>query len=393
MSVNEDNNNSKANNTKIKSQVYFSPYVHKKMATGNLFTEPRKIPILSDSFSKNKTRQKISNQNIPKNIINNQTQESFRKSSKFLSQTNDKSYQTNRDTPTSYSKINSKLYLKKNAIPNLSSFNDNNSKASTTQMASNSNMNTEVNNSRNNKLYKNKATNAKFNIGKNNSNYYKESSYNLKKSSGSATNLFGNSNNLIKKAKTKQKHNSDFSNININQIGYIISTTGNSSKPFLSPQSGPGQKIFFLKNDKNKMKEKYIQNISKDSVKIIPTQTNEQININNLDDKNKNGIQYLLRNTYNDVKIYPTTFLNNKIIYQTENNSNLNTNINSCNISLNFHKNKSEKIIGGVDAKNNSLNINSKYENAGTIEEVHFLYVTTIQNGKNLISKLDKFNN
>ena len=153
MSVNEDNNNSKANNTKIKSQVYFSPYVHKKMATGNLFTEPRKIPILSDSFSKNKTRQKISNQNIPKNIINNQTQESFRKSSKFLSQTNDKSYQTNRDSPTSYTKINSKLYLKKNAITNLSSFNDNNSKASTTQMASNSNMNTEVNNSRNNKLY------------------------------------------------------------------------------------------------------------------------------------------------------------------------------------------------------------------------------------------------
>ena len=27
-------------------------------------------------------------------------------------------------------------------------------------------------------------------------------------------------------------------------------------------------------------------------------------------------MQYLLRNTYNNVKIYPTTVLNNKIIYQ-----------------------------------------------------------------------------
>ena len=35
----------------------------------------------------------------------------------------------------------------------------------------------------------------------------------------------------------------------------------------------------------------------------------------NLDDQNK-SVQYLLRNTYNNVKIYPTTVLNNKIIYQ-----------------------------------------------------------------------------
>lgn len=40
----------------------------------------------------------------------------------------------------------------------------------------------------------------------------------------------------------------------------------------------------------------------------------EDLNLN-LDDQNK-SVQYLLRNTYNNVKIYPTTVLNNKIIYQ-----------------------------------------------------------------------------
>ena len=390
MLVNEDNNNSKLNHTKMKSQIYFSPAAHKKKVIGNLYTEPRKIPILSEPSSKNKSRQKMSNPNIPKNIINIDPQECLGKSSKLLEEMNNKSYQATKINmpPQSFKKINSKLYLKKNVIPNLSSFNENNINSTTTQMASNSNTNTEVNNSRNSKLYKNRPTNIKYNKEKNNSNYNKEPSYNLKKSAGSATDLFGN-NNFIKKTKTKPKHSSDFNNININKIGYIISTTGKNNKPFLSPQNGPGQKIIFLKNETNKLKDKYTHNINKEPLKILPTQTNEQININNLDDKNKNGIQYLLRNTYNNVKIYPTTFLNNKIIYQTENNSNLNTNLNSCNSTLHFYKNKSEKIINNDETQKNTIK-NSKNENARTIEEVHFLYVSTIQNGKNLISKWDK---
>ena len=72
-------------------------------------------------------------------------------------------------------------------------------------------------------------------------------------------------------------------------------------------------------------------------MQVIHAQGNEQINNNNLDNK-KNEIQYLLRNTFNNVKIYPTTFLNNKIIYKTENNNNMDN-----NNKLKLTKNKSEK--------------------------------------------------
>ena len=401
MSVNDNANNSRSNNSKIKSPspIYFSPYAHKKKPIGNLYTEPRKIPIQSESSSKNKTKPKISNPSlIKKNIINIEPQDCFRKSSKYI-QMNDKSCQNKKnDVPQSYKKINSKLYLKKNIIPNLSSFNEINlnSNSGTTQLGTNSNMNTEANNSRN-KLYKNKPGNMKYGIVKNNSSNYtsmKDSSTHiLKKSSGSATELFGN--NVIKKTKTKQKNCSDLNNINLNQInpiGYILSTTsGNNNKQLFSPQNSSigRQKIIFLKNEKSKIKEKYIGNISKDSVKVVQTQGNDHIN-NNLDDKNKNGIQYLLRNTYNNVKIYPTTFLNNKIIYQNENNNSNNLDANS---NMNFIKNKSEKII--IDKNDNikNLNNNTNYENAKSVEEVHFLYVSTIQNGYNLILKWYKFNN
>ena len=98
-----------------------------------------------------KTKQKISNPIITKNIININPQECFKKGSKFLlSQMNDKSYQQKKSKPQSYKKVNSKLYLKKNAIPNLSSFNENNSNVLTTQFGTNSHLNTQSNNSRNN---------------------------------------------------------------------------------------------------------------------------------------------------------------------------------------------------------------------------------------------------
>lgn len=385
MSVNEDPNNSKINYGKMKSSVYFSPYAHKKKGIGNLYTEPRKIPISTDSNCKNKTKSKISNPIISKNIINIQPQECFRKSSKFLAEMNDKSYQAKKNLPQSYKKINSKLYLKKNVIPNLSSFNETNSNGGTTQLCTNSNINTntEINNSVNNRLYKNKPTNMKFNMSKNNTNNYinmKDSIHNLKKSAGSATELFGN--NYIKKTKTKTKNCSELNNIN--PIGYILNSTGNNGKSYFSPRNTPGQKIIFLKNEKNKIKEKYFNpNINKESLKVIQTQGNEQIN--NIDDKNKTGIQYLLRNTYNDVKIFPTTFLNNKIIYQTESNTN------------NTHNNKQSTDNKNIETKSTVDTVQkngvSSYEKSQSIEEIHYLYVSTIQNGKNLILKWDKCNN
>ena len=408
MSVNEDPTNIRINSSKIKSPIYFSPYAHKKKVIGNLYTEPRKIPISTDSPSKNKTKSKISNPTVSKNIINIQPQECFRKSQKFLSEmNNDKSHQNKRNMPQSYKKINSKLYLKKNVIPNLSTFNEVNSNAYATQLGTNSNTNTKVdiNNSVNTKLYKSRVANMKFNMPKNNSNNYismKESFHNLKKSAGSATELFGN--NYIKKTKTKARTCSELNNIN--SIGYILTSTAtsnnknnninnnnNNNKLFLSPRNTPGQKIIFLKNEKNKLKDKYFsQNINKDNLKVIQTQANEPIN--NIEDKNKStGIQYLLRNTYNDVKIFPTTFLNNKIIYQTENNiNNTNSTSNRNNDIKNENLNKKDKqsvnISISIDEKNNIAN----YEKSQSIEEVHYLYVSTIQNGKKLILKWDKCN-
>ena len=401
MSVNEDQSNNKINCSKMKSPIYFSPYAHKKKVIGNLYTEPRKIPI-TDSTSKNKTKPKISNPIISKNIINIQPQECFRKSQKFLSEMNtEKSHQNKKNMPQSYKKINSKLYLKKNVIPNLSSFNEiNSNNTCTTQLGTNikTNTNAELNNSVNSKYYKSRVTNMKFNMGKNNSNNYmsmKESFHNLKKSAGSATELFGN--NYIKKTKTKTRTCSDLNNIN--PIGYILSTaqtsnnnssnlnnSNNNNKLYLSPRT-PAQKIIFLKNDKNKKDKYFNQNINKDSLKVIQTQTNEPIN--NLEDKSKNGVQYLLRNTYNNVKIFPTTFLNNKIIYQTENNIN-NPNLkSSSNLNINNNNlNKKEKVGINIDEKNNKAN----YEKSQSVEEVHFLYVSTIQNGKQLILKWDKCN-
>ena len=133
MSVNEDVNNSKSNICKMTSRIYFSPYAHKKKEFGNLFTEPRKFPIQTDLTSKNKFKQKINNPTLTKNIINIEPQESFRKGSNFLSQINDKSYQQKNSKPQSYKKINTKLYLKKNAIPNIYSFDENNSNTVITQ--------------------------------------------------------------------------------------------------------------------------------------------------------------------------------------------------------------------------------------------------------------------
>ena len=161
MSVNDNAYNSKSNNSKMKSPspIYFSPYAHKKKSVENLYTEPRKIPIQTDSYSKNKTR----------NIINIEPQECYRKNSKYLSQTNDKIFQNNNNNinnPQSYKKINSKLYLKKNVILNLSSFKEINSNIVLNQLLSNSNINTEENTSKNSKFYKNnKPGNMKFSLG------------------------------------------------------------------------------------------------------------------------------------------------------------------------------------------------------------------------------------
>ena len=396
MSANEEMNNSKDNFIKMKAPLYFSPNSNKKHNFGNLYTEPRNLHQEIDSnLSKNQIKQKLNNGNLTKNIINIQQPDTLRKNTRLLSEITDKINQ-NRKNPQSYKKT-SKLYLKKNAIPNISTLNETNG-GNILSTQPNTNSNNDINNVNDDQkqFLKNRLTNIKFNIGKSSQNFLnsKNSSTNLKKNAGSACELLDN-NNYLKKSKTKNKNLLELNNIN--PIGYIY-TAGNNQKSFLSPQShGSNPKIIFLKNEKSKY---FDQNTSKDS-KINQNQENEQNNKNEGDNK-KNQINCLLRNTFTNVKIYPTTILNNKIIYNQidKNNQNKNNNNNknnkseSSNNNSSMHYNnskiKKEKIV--IETVDKKPNVNNN-ENFQSIEELHYFYVGTLQRGKNIAIILDKCNN
>ena len=416
MLVNEDmNNNSKQNFAQVDLPLYFSPYIHKKKSIGNLYTEPRKIPIEKDSRNNKKINYsiKISNSNIKVQ------QDSLTKSLKLTTENNKKG----RNMHQSYAKLNTKLYLKKNAIPNLASFHDLNSNYPPTPLMKNSVTNIIVSSSiksteknQNLSVGKNKNKNQNKNIklifGKNSNNNYNTNINNnnsnsnlLKKQGGSANELFRN--NFIKKTKTKNPPELN----NINNIGFIISTSGNNNSankaPFLSPQNIPGQKIIFLKKDKSKIKEskeKSRKNSTSNTKEQKKNSQNkksgksvamEDLNLN-LDDQNK-SVQYLLRNTYNNVKIYPTTVLNNKIIYQENKknekmshsvNNSVNSSINNSSSKKKSESNKKKININIIDDKNNE-NKNTEYQ---SVEEVHYLLVKTIHNSRNMIINIERKN-
>ena len=236
MFVNEELDNSKSNLAKMNFPVYFSPYIHKKKSIGNLYTEPRKIPIEKESNSRNK-KQKV-NYSIKISTSNNKSnQESLTKRLKLASDKNKKG----RNVHQSYIKLNTKLYLKKNAIPNLASFHNLNSEYPPTPLVKNSTTNIIISNSNSNSIKstdkKNNKTqnkNIKLIFGKNSNNNLNTKNYNtnsnnnlLKKTAGSANELFRS--NFIKKSKTKNVSElNNLNNIN-NQIGYILTTTGNNN--------------------------------------------------------------------------------------------------------------------------------------------------------------------
>ena len=215
MLVNEDmNNNSKQNFAQVDLPLYFSPYIHKKKSIGNLYTEPRKIPIEKDSRNNKKINYsiKISNSNIKVQ------QDSLTKSLKLTTENNKKG----RNMHQSYAKLNTKLYLKKNAIPNLASFHDLNSNYPPTPLMKNSVTNIIVSSSiksteknQNLSVGKNKNKNQNKNIklifGKNSNNNYNTNINNnnsnsnlLKKQGGSVNELFRN--NFIKKKQKRKIH-------------------------------------------------------------------------------------------------------------------------------------------------------------------------------------------
>lgn len=368
----------KDNFIKSKTPLYFSPDPNRKHNFSNLYTEPRNIRQETDAnLSKNQIKQKITNLN--KNILNVQTQNNFGKQAKLVTDITDLANQ-NKKNNQSYKKVNSKLYLKKNVLQNIASLNDSNGKALMTQTNFHSNTNiNNISNEQNNKLSKSRLTNIKFNMNQNmlSSN---NSRVHLKKNAGSAIELM--------ESKTKNLDNFN----NINKINYIY-TSGNKQNSFLSPQShGSNPKIIFFNNEKNKTKDNfYKQNTAKEQNQ---KKENEQKNINGGDDK-KEQINLLLRNTFTNVKIFPTTILNNKIIYNNQsekNNQNkngeksLDKNVNSIS-SINSSKIKKEKIVIETIDKKPTI---SKTETFNSIEELHYFYVDTLQKGKGIAKELDK---
>ena len=321
-------------------------------------------------------------------MSNFQQQDNFRKNTKLLSEIADKINQ-NRKTPQSHKKNNSKLYLKKNGISNISVLNETGPNILSTQPNTNLN-NNNISNDPKIKFMKNRLNNIKFNIGKSSQNFLnsKNSSNNLKKNAGSACELIDNNSYL---RKSQSKNNNIVEINNLNPIGYIY----NNEKSFFSPKNhGSNPKLIFLKN---KEKSKFFdENASKDE----KNNQNKEDEQNNNEGNKKKQINCLLRNTFTNVKIYPTTILNNKIIYnqidknnQNNNNNNQTTkntksesSNNNSSVHFNNSKIKKEKIvIETVDKKPN----NNKKEDFQSIEELHYFYVNALQEGKKYAIKLD----
>ena len=370
MSSSHEINIYKDNFIKNKAPLYFSPDSNKKHNFTNLYTEPRNIYQESDP-------------NLLKNPImikNKSNYHNFEKQTKLNKDKNDKVNQNIKNNK-SYQKVNSKLYLKKNVIQDISALNGSNGKALLTQ--TNFRSNTNINNTpndQNSKFMKSKLTNIKFNINKQNQNFFSpnNSTTYLKKNAGSAYDLL----------ETKNLNN-------INHINYIY-TTGNKQNSFLSPQNyGSNPKIIYFSNKKNKTQNQfYKQNTSKElKTNQIETKDNTQSNINGEEDK-KEKINLLLRNAFTNLKIYPTTILNNKVIFNnstTKNNQNKTNEQNQKNKkgenSNNNSKIKKEKIVIETLDKKPSI---SKTETFNSIEELHYFYVDTLQRGKNIAKELDK---
>ena len=233
---------------------------------------------------------------------------------------------------------NSKLFLKKNMTQNISAldFIDNNTSKNI------------INN------------NIKFNVGKSSQNFLNSNNTKekLKKNAASAYELLNNNsinNNNLKQALSKSKNGVKLNNIN--SLGFIYTSSNEKNNiPVSPPPIGLTPKIIFLKDEKNI--------------------NNENIGDN---DEKKENINCLLRNTFTNVKIYPTTFLNNKIIFQNVDKNTNNDNNNS--------KIKKEKIIIDTEKPKNEK------ENFNSIEELHFFFIHTLQTMKNASIELDKCNN
>ncbi len=309
-----------------------------------------KAPLLISPFSQKKNSKKINLYTEPKII--------FQKTENIL---NKNLYKQKKDEKNffSHKKENSKLFLKKNMTQDLADLNF-----------------TEGNIVKpDDKILKNRLNNIKFNIGKSSQNFLgsKISTTNLKKNAESAYELIDN--NYLKKSKNKSKKIIKLNNIDSFGMLYA-SNKDKNEQPIAPPKLELPQKMIFVNNEENKDQIHINENTTEDNDK------KEQINC-------------VMRNTFTNVKIYPTTFLNNKIIYQNveknnnEHNDKSETSNNSSTMRHNNSKIKKEKIVIDIADKKPK----KEDEDYGSIEELHFLFVDTLQKGKIFAIKLDKMNN
>ena len=435
------NNNAKFQ--KLKTSSCFSPYCHKKQNHKiSYFSESRFINNgmnTDKNFYPNKnkyntnlnisTDPNINSTNMTKvNLQHQQNQEFFRKSANYLSDVcnkNQKIIDKNKKETQSYKKSNSKIRIIKSGVPsfpsNIENTNSNilyssaarlNSNVNLHSTKSSGNMNILINryniNNNNNStyLYKNCSTRkldvnnydilsniTQNNIKKLNVSSSKAPNSNLLRSSNSElfssciqnkthTNSFFNYGNI---GINSSNNINNVSNINShnNQIGYLF-TSGNSNYNHpLSPHLSRGNS------------KEYYNNISKRQ-QVNPNRNNNTGNtsneiflVNNSTDylptsPNNNRAMYksynngIFRNISNNMvsKGYPTILLKNKSIVTKDNTT-------ATNQSDNDSKQKKDSIL-------TEQTLYNKNENEKSIEDIHFMFVKMIQNGRKLELKLEQ---
>ena len=409
------NNNAKFQ--KLKSSNYFSPYCHKiknsqnNLSKNNKISKEKNFPQYKAKVNKN-INQGLNSTNISKIILQTrQSQEFSRKSLIYhLSEISSKKQKMINDKKETQSckKENYKIKLIKSGIPSITNIEDrnNNSNIICSSMA---HLNTANNifskyskNNKSNYIYKN-ASKKKFETSKkevipnansknikilnnyDNNSYNQISVNNLLKSSSSEifssaisnkthTKSFFDYNNL----KININNNNDNTNNenNNNKFGYVL-TSGNNNRDLLSPNSNQ------LIQDLKKQISTHNRNISLCSNEsyLINTPTEYLPTSPNSGFISKNVNSNIYRNISNKMisKGYPTVAMKSKPNTTKENT------VSITNQSNNESKNnKKESILTEYTFCKKETN------NAKSVEEIHFICVSTIQNGRKMVLQLEQ---
>lgn len=371
------NNNAKF--LKLKSDNYFSPYCHKKKNTKTNFHITNTEKNLPDYHARIKTNININsstnNVNITKINLQSQNNKKINKNTNYylseFSNKKQKIIENQIKETQSYKKANSKIRIIKSDIS--SKIDNKNNKSnilcnSMAQLNYNSNLQSQdiLNKNKikyNNHIYKN---NSKKKIELDNNSYNQVP---LKQQSNR-----GGESEILNKTHTKSFF--DYKNLNINinndnKEGIYLLTSGNSDyHNEITPLNTNYQKEYIKKQISNHNRN--ISNCDSESY-LLKTEYMSSSTNNRLINNNLNINSNIYRNVSNNInnnKGYPTIILKSKPMVTKENTTTI------TNMSNNESKGKKDSIMTEVTFyKNDSMK---------TIEELHFMYVTTIQNGKKM---------